>query len=76
MIFLVSFLIFLAFFGCLALSLIIKGKSLPSESEANAVLEGLSCATCKSACNFAGLKNHNPLPKCSGRDMVIPHKAA
>ena len=54
MIYLISFVVFLLFFACMALGFIVQKKALKSEGEANAILEGLTCASCTAACGFAG----------------------
>lgn len=72
MIYLVSFIVFLLFFACLALGFILQRKKLLSEGEANAILEGLTCATCTAACGFAGQKR-KPAKKCPS-ERVIPSK--
>lgn len=65
MIYLVSFIIFLIFMCCLALSLIFKRGSLKSESEAHAILEGLNCAACtNSSCGFHGQPKRKPSKSC------------
>lgn len=65
MIYLVSFIIFLIFIFCLALSLVFKRGPLKSESEANALLEGLNCAACSnSACGFHGQPKRKPSKNC------------
>lgn len=63
MIYLVSFIIFLLFFFCLSLGFILQKKGLKSESEANAILEGLTCASCTASCGFAGSKR-KPTKNC------------
>lgn len=65
MIYLVTFIIFLIFIFCLALSLVFKRGSLKSESEAHALLEGLNCAACSnSACGFHGQLKRKPSKNC------------
>lgn len=64
MIYLVSFGIFLVFVLCLAISLIFKRGGLKSESEAHAILEGITCAACtNSSCGFQGQKR-KPSKNC------------
>lgn len=65
MIYLVTFIIFLVFMLCMALSLIFKRGALKSESEAHALLEGINCAACtNSACGFHGTEKRKPSKNC------------
>ncbi len=73
MIYLFSFGIFLLFVLGLALGMLMKRSGLKSESEANAILEGISCAACTMNCGFAGKKSHKPKKSCAGK--VIPSRA-
>ena len=72
MIYLVSFIFFVVFVGCLALGFLVQRKKLLSEGEANAILEGLTCAYCTASCGFAGQKR-KPSKKCKA-DLAIPSK--
>lgn len=73
MIYLISFIVFLIFFACMALGYILAGKKLKSEGEANAILEGLTCASCTAHCAFAGQSDHAPADNCKSQ-RAIPHK--
>lgn len=75
MVYLASFIIFVFFVGSLALSLILRNRPLASEEEANAILEGLTCAACTMNCGFAGNKKHKPGKSCQAEaSMKIAHK--
>ena len=64
MVYLVSFGIFLVFVFCLAMGMIFKRGGLKSESEAHAILEGLTCVACtNSSCGFQG-QQRKPTKKC------------
>ncbi len=75
MVYVASFLIFCLFVGGMALGLLRK-RPLKSEDEAtSAIMEGIPCASCQSACNFAGGKTNHASPSCvSSRMGKIPHK--
>lgn len=73
MIYLASFIIFMIFVGCMAIGFIIQRKKLLSENEANDILEGLTCASCRtSSCSFAG-QNRKSAKNCQAT-MSIPAK--
>lgn len=73
MVYLISFIFFMLFVGCLAISLIFRGQALKSEDEAAAALEGLTCGACTLNCGFAGNKKHKPSKSCQA-DLRIEHK--
>lgn len=56
----------------MALGYILQKKGLKSETEANEILEGLTCASCTTSCSFAGQKR-TPTKKCQA-DLKIPSK--
>lgn len=72
MVYVAAFLFFLFFVGSLALSLIFKKRSLLSEEEASAILEGMTCASCTCTCPSAG---KNRLPG-QNKDCDLEKKAA
>ncbi len=76
MVYLISFIFFLLFFVCMALGFLIKGRNLKSESEANAILEGLTCASCKTNSSCIGHINPKAVKSASDckKDLRIPHK--
>ncbi len=75
MIFIATFIVFLIFVGCLSLGLILKRKPLKSEDEATqAILEGMTCASCHGTCGFAGGKEDHSTPTCKAERLTIPSK--
>ncbi len=73
MVFVISFVFFVLFVGCMALGFMLRGTPLKSEEEAAAALEGLTCSACTLNCGFAGNKNHKPGKSCQA-DLKIAHK--
>ncbi|MCR5537313.1 MAG: hypothetical protein K6F05_07900 [Succinivibrio sp.] len=75
LVYLVSFVFFLLFVGALSLSLILKKRPLKSEDEATqAILEGMTCASCHGACSFAGGSEDHSSEKCKAEKLFIPSK--
>ena len=74
MIYIASFIIFVLFVAGMSIGFLIQRKALLSENGANAILEGLTCASCSCSCGFAGSEHkRNPAKKCKA-DLVIAHK--
>ena len=75
MVYVASFIIFCLFVGGMAIGLIRK-RPLVSEDEATAnILKDIPCASCQSACGFAGGNVNHASPNCiSSRMGKIPHK--
>ena len=74
MIYLISFIFFLLFVAGLSIGLL-RNKPLKSEDEAtNAILEGMTCASCHGSCGFAGGKENHASDKCKAARLTIPHR--
>ncbi|MCR5084485.1 MAG: hypothetical protein K6A65_03155 [Succinivibrionaceae bacterium] len=70
LIYAISFIFFVLFVGMLAISLLFKKKPLVGEGEANAILEGMTCATCKRNCDLKGTDAVPSPSSCKGQGRI------
>ncbi|GEM_PF-5852117 len=74
-IFIASFVGLLLFVVALSLGMLIKRRPLVSEDDATkAILEGMTCASCHGACDFAGGKEDHSSSECKAKKLVISSK--
>ena len=75
LVYVLAFLFFLLFAAGLALPLILKRGPIKSEDEATqAILDGLTCASCHGLCEHAGGKTDHSSSKCKAERLAIAHQ--
>ena len=75
LVYIICFVVFCLFVGALSLGMLL-GRPLKTEDEATAaIMEGIPCMSCQSACSFAGGKTNHASAECvSSKIGDIPHK--